>query len=261
MLVRHARAEDRQLLWDWDPMTQRFGRHRSRLTRFLGKLHASCFDARVQRPASSGSSRSVIFIAEDEEGTPLGQIRFDSRPDNDWEVDVSVARSMRGLGVASWLIEQGVRAVLEENPIAFVHAFVRPQNGASSKAFERAAFQRVGVERVRECEAIHLRYGRSELLDLWTNNSRIEEKKYLVLGCKPWNRSLFDETLRLLPGRWNYVTSPDDLSVELVRRTSPRIFFLHWSWKVPEQIVDRYECVCFHMTDVPFGRGGFLFKI
>ena len=90
-----------------------------------------------------------------------------------------------------------------------------------------------------------------------TNNSRIEEKKYLVLGCKPWNRRLFDETLRLLPGRWNYVSSPDDLSVELVRRTSPRyIFFLHWSWKVPEQIVDRYECVCFHMTDVPFGRGG-----
>jgi methionyl-tRNA formyltransferase len=88
-------------------------------------------------------------------------------------------------------------------------------------------------------------------------NSKRERKSYLVLGCKPWNRRLFDETLRLLPGRWHYVASPGDLSADLVRRMSPRyVFFLHWSWKVAEQIVDRYECVCFHMTDVPFGRGG-----
>lgn len=34
------------------------------------------------------------------------------------------------------------------------------------------------------------------------------------------------------------------------------IFFLHWSWKVPLEIINNYECVCFHMTDVPYGRGG-----
>jgi methionyl-tRNA formyltransferase len=38
---------------------------------------------------------------------------------------------------------------------------------------------------------------------------------------------------------------------------NPRfIFFLHWSWKVPDEIVSGFECVCFHMTDVPYGRGG-----
>jgi methionyl-tRNA formyltransferase len=34
------------------------------------------------------------------------------------------------------------------------------------------------------------------------------------------------------------------------------VFFLHWSWKVSEELVDRYECVAFHMTDLPYGRGG-----
>ncbi|WP_417547462.1 hypothetical protein [Marinobacter segnicrescens] len=34
------------------------------------------------------------------------------------------------------------------------------------------------------------------------------------------------------------------------------IFFLHWSWLVPETVWKNYECVCFHMTDVPYGRGG-----
>jgi methionyl-tRNA formyltransferase len=82
-------------------------------------------------------------------------------------------------------------------------------------------------------------------------------KNYLVVGCKPWNRRVFDETLRRLPGLWHYFGSPADLNLEEVRHISPRyIFFLHWSWKVPDELVEQFECVCFHMTDVPFGRGG-----
>jgi len=84
-----------------------------------------------------------------------------------------------------------------------------------------------------------------------------KQKVYLVLGCKPWNRRIFDEALQELPGRWQYVGRPADLSFDLVKKLSPRyIFFLHWSWRVPDEITDRFECVCFHMTDVPFGRGG-----
>jgi len=38
---------------------------------------------------------------------------------------------------------------------------------------------------------------------------------------------------------------------------SPRfIFFPHWSWLIPEEIHSRFECVIFHMTDLPYGRGG-----
>ncbi len=34
------------------------------------------------------------------------------------------------------------------------------------------------------------------------------------------------------------------------------VFFPFWSHKVPKEITDQFECVCFHMTDVPYGRGG-----
>jgi len=34
------------------------------------------------------------------------------------------------------------------------------------------------------------------------------------------------------------------------------VFFPHWSWKIPAEIYEGFECVIFHMTDVPFGRGG-----
>jgi len=82
-------------------------------------------------------------------------------------------------------------------------------------------------------------------------------KRYLVAGCKSWHRRAFDEVLSKLAGEWHYVGSREQLSVEDVRRLHPRYaFFLHWSWKVPSEIVDEVECVCFHMTDVPYGRGG-----
>ncbi len=48
-----------------------------------------------------------------------------------------------------------------------------------------------------------------------------------------------------------------ELTLENLERIKPRyIFFPHWSIKVPEEIIELYECVCFHETDLPFGRGG-----
>lgn len=34
------------------------------------------------------------------------------------------------------------------------------------------------------------------------------------------------------------------------------LFFLHWSWIIPREIYEKYTCIVFHMTDLPFGRGG-----
>lgn len=80
---------------------------------------------------------------------------------------------------------------------------------------------------------------------------------YIVVGSKPWNKRVFDEVISKLPGEWHFISSPNELTIEYVKNINPRyIFFLHWSWKVPDDIIDNYECVCFHMTDVPYGRGG-----
>jgi methionyl-tRNA formyltransferase len=80
---------------------------------------------------------------------------------------------------------------------------------------------------------------------------------YLVLGSKPWSRDVFAETISKYSGQWHFIHSRDQLTVDIVRSLNPRyLFFLHWSWKVQDEIVDNYECVYFHMTDVPYGRGG-----
>lgn len=85
----------------------------------------------------------------------------------------------------------------------------------------------------------------------------MRETSYVVAGCRPWNREVFDRRLRDLPGDWVFVDRPEDLTLQRIGDLDPRyLFFLHWSTKVPREITGRYECVNFHMTDVPFGRGG-----
>jgi methionyl-tRNA formyltransferase len=80
---------------------------------------------------------------------------------------------------------------------------------------------------------------------------------YVVAGAKPWNRRVFDEVIVNYAGEWHFCGRPEELGVETISGLSPRyVFFLHWSWKIPPEIVNHYECVCFHMTDVPYGRGG-----
>jgi methionyl-tRNA formyltransferase len=34
------------------------------------------------------------------------------------------------------------------------------------------------------------------------------------------------------------------------------IFFPHWSWLIPQDIYSNFDCVIFHMTNLPYGRGG-----
>jgi methionyl-tRNA formyltransferase len=80
---------------------------------------------------------------------------------------------------------------------------------------------------------------------------------YIVAGTKTWNRRIFDEKIYHFQGNWVFIDTKDDLTFENVKKYNPRyIFFLHWSWKVPKEIICKYECVCFHMADVPYGRGG-----
>jgi methionyl-tRNA formyltransferase len=80
---------------------------------------------------------------------------------------------------------------------------------------------------------------------------------YTVCAVKPWNVEAFRQHTPKLPGSWQMIEDPAQLTLDVLAARSPRyVFFPHWSWRVPDEILSQYECVCFHMTDVPYGRGG-----
>jgi methionyl-tRNA formyltransferase len=71
-----------------------------------------------------------------------------------------------------------------------------------------------------------------------------------------WGRELFDRLAEVNHCRWVFVDEPSKLA-DMAHEISPRfIFFPHWSFLIPEAVWRRHECVIFHMTDLPYGRGG-----
>ena len=85
-----------------------------------------------------------------------------------------------------------------------------------------------------------------------------DENIYLFCSSKPWGIEKFLQVRKDFPGRWFIVCYNDDLE-GICKTLNYKIryaFFPHWSQIVPKRIIKNIECVCFHMTDLPYGRGG-----
>lgn len=82
-------------------------------------------------------------------------------------------------------------------------------------------------------------------------------KKYLLLSEKNWHDGIFHALAESLPGEWMRINKKEDFTEETLSRLQPDIIFIpHWSYIIPPVIFEKFECIVFHMTDLPFGRGG-----
>jgi methionyl-tRNA formyltransferase len=53
------------------------------------------------------------------------------------------------------------------------------------------------------------------------------------------------------------INQKHELTFEHLQGSNPDfIFFLHWSYIIPPNIFENFNCIVFHMTDLPYGRGG-----
>ncbi|MDO8881039.1 MAG: methionyl-tRNA formyltransferase [Coriobacteriia bacterium] len=81
--------------------------------------------------------------------------------------------------------------------------------------------------------------------------------RYVIGVGKAWCEDLPSRLEARTGDTFHVVRQPNELSLAAVAEVEPRyVFFPHWSWKIPAEIYEEHECVIFHMTDVPFGRGG-----
>ena len=51
-------------------------------------------------------------------------------------------------------------------------------------------------------------------------------------------------------------SNPKELQAYLINNKVNRIYFPFWSWKVPDELLNKYECIGFHSAPLPFGKGG-----
>lgn len=83
--------------------------------------------------------------------------------------------------------------------------------------------------------------------------------KIIIATIKSWNIERAKVLQKKYEGIHDIViyTTKEEFSVDNVCDFCPDYVFLpHWSYIMPKEITDHWECVVFHMTDLPYGRGG-----
>ncbi len=138
--LRNAAEADGQLLFAWanDPVVRQASFHSAPIE---WNDHQRWFAAKLRDPGS------VIYIGENRDGEPVGQVRFDL--DSERAVlSIAVAPGFRGRGWGKELLWFSVRKLVRAGLARRIDAFVKPDNQASIRLFESADFRRVGTETV-----------------------------------------------------------------------------------------------------------------
>jgi len=132
--LRAVEGRDRQLLWEWanDEATRAASFNSAPIP---WEDHLAWFSQKLIDPSS------VMYLAELAGDKPVGTVRF-SVSGTVAELGVTVAPELRGQGLAARLIERAVVKLFRTTAVSTVHAFVKPDNTPSLRAFERAAFSR-----------------------------------------------------------------------------------------------------------------------
>lgn len=82
-------------------------------------------------------------------------------------------------------------------------------------------------------------------------------KSYILLSNKSWHDQLFEWLKKSIPGNWFRITTQEEFVQDRLTEINPdKVFIPHWSYMIPESVFRNFECIVFHMTDLPFGRGG-----
>nr|VFK27781.1 MAG: methionyl-tRNA formyltransferase [Candidatus Kentron sp. MB]VFK30227.1 MAG: methionyl-tRNA formyltransferase [Candidatus Kentron sp. MB]VFK75143.1 MAG: methionyl-tRNA formyltransferase [Candidatus Kentron sp. MB] len=85
----------------------------------------------------------------------------------------------------------------------------------------------------------------------------MDRSSFVIVSDRPWNKIMLEHLRDRTGWLCESILEPTKLTVEHLTTIDPRyLFFPHWSHRIEPEIFTRFECVIFHMTDLPFGRGG-----
>ena len=79
----------------------------------------------------------------------------------------------------------------------------------------------------------------------------------IICESKVWDKQFVNNLKEALDRSVIHITDNHKLNLNDIREINPEyIFFPHWSYIIPKEIFSNYQCIVFHMTDLPYGRGG-----
>ena len=133
--LEKAERKDLYIFYDWinNPIVRKNSVNKS-LVSF--KKHYKWFEKKIN------SNKSFLFLAKDNIGLPVGQVRFDFEKKTERVyVDISVDEICRGMGVGNFLLHNGIKKINTVNKNKFkIFAIVLKHNIASANLFKKNNF-------------------------------------------------------------------------------------------------------------------------
>lgn len=83
------------------------------------------------------------------------------------------------------------------------------------------------------------------------------QKKIIIACSKNWffKKEIIKKFIK--KNKIKVLKKKIQLNIKLLDKIKPDIiFFPHWSFKVNQEIIKKYNCICFHTAPLPYGRGG-----
>ncbi len=261
IFLRKATLEDAELLFSWandmDVRRNAFQQqdimweeHAAWMHKKLGDENCHIYIARIDMTHVSdeleGAERIHIFDSPPTVASerPIGQVRLDVK-DGRAEIDYSIDVQYRGKGYGTVMLNQVMQ--LPGLGVRTFVAKVKPGNLASVRVFEKCGFiKRLECEDYIELEAPY-------------KNGTATRERIVICTQKSWNIQYAEQMKEQYRDRYDVIvmTKKEQLTPEILQDIKPRyLFFPHWSYLIPESVYGPYTCVVFHMTDLPFGRGG-----
>ena len=79
----------------------------------------------------------------------------------------------------------------------------------------------------------------------------------VIISNKEWHRKFVEEIEVRTNANVTYLVDREAVTKDNLIAFQPDwVFFPHWSYIIPAEVYENFRCVIFHMTDLPFGRGG-----
>jgi UDP-2,4-diacetamido-2,4,6-trideoxy-beta-L-altropyranose hydrolase len=146
--LRLVEEKDSRLLWEWsnDPEV----RAASFSTEPIAwEDHIQWFKSKIN------AHNCIFYIALDINNVPIGQIRYDIER-NEAVISISIDRKFRYQGYGTHLINLGCKQIFRDTNLTKIHAYIKPNNQVSIKAFSQSNFQMMGATMMAGYEAVHL---------------------------------------------------------------------------------------------------------
>ena len=133
IIPRKAVESDLELYFDWaNDIDTRNNSFNSQTIDF--QTHTSWFLRKIV------DNNTLMLVFENEDTIPVGQVRIEQKHEENI-IGISIDKNFRGLGLAVQMLENTCKLFFEEFDEKIIHAYIKKNNLASVKSFNKAGFQ------------------------------------------------------------------------------------------------------------------------